>query len=489
VTVLALAHGFRGLYGQDAYAYFDYATGPLRDALLSAQPPPPFSFPPGYPILITAGSFIVGATPVIGQAINIVAGGLTALLTALLAREVLDRSWPTTMLSLVPPVAGLLVALNGQLWQSSVVVMSDAVALAAATLGILALARYGKWREGRWLWLAGGALAWAVLVRLVYGVVAIPATLYAFTILTQQPLRRRWSHAAGAALIVILILSPMIYQIVTAITTPEGGLAGNSMYSEIHRWSPLTAFRSEHQTADGLLRYQWPNGLYYAAIPFRSFYLTPIFALLLLPGLWVLARGRGRVRWLVLAWVAILYLFHAGTAWQNPRFTLAYLPPLAILAALGVGWLWERATGQSLGRALVSLIVVVGVLWMAWGAWSLTSNFIARMQENVILVREVESSLPPDSRLITFEFALTARHESNLEVHQIFFLTPDQMRDLLEDDRATYLLLDVPATESQWAGRAPAQNYEWLRDGPGLEPIGEFGSYTLFAVGDPGALP
>ena len=40
---------FDGLYGQDAFAYYDYATGPLRAALLSLKLPPPFTWPPGSP--------------------------------------------------------------------------------------------------------------------------------------------------------------------------------------------------------------------------------------------------------------------------------------------------------------------------------------------------------------------------------------------------------------------------------------------------------
>ena len=31
---------------------------------------------------------------------------------------------------------------------------------------------------------------------------------------------------------------------------------------------------------------------------------------------------------LILGWAGVVYAFHAGAAWQNFRFTLAYLPPL-----------------------------------------------------------------------------------------------------------------------------------------------------------------
>ena len=52
----ALVRGFNGLYGQDAYAYFDYATGPLRQALIERTAWPAFFWPPGYPLLVAVGS-------------------------------------------------------------------------------------------------------------------------------------------------------------------------------------------------------------------------------------------------------------------------------------------------------------------------------------------------------------------------------------------------------------------------------------------------
>lgn len=54
---------FDGLYGQDPYAYHNYAVGPLRDSLLALAPPPPFHWPPGYPYLVALASFLVGVTP------------------------------------------------------------------------------------------------------------------------------------------------------------------------------------------------------------------------------------------------------------------------------------------------------------------------------------------------------------------------------------------------------------------------------------------
>ena len=65
VGLLVIVSQFDGLYGQDPYAYYAYATGPLRVSLLSGRlwPPPPFFWPPGYPLLMSALSLVIGATP------------------------------------------------------------------------------------------------------------------------------------------------------------------------------------------------------------------------------------------------------------------------------------------------------------------------------------------------------------------------------------------------------------------------------------------
>ena len=42
-----VAYPFDGLYGQDPYAYYAYAVGPLTAALRQWQPVPPFFWPPG----------------------------------------------------------------------------------------------------------------------------------------------------------------------------------------------------------------------------------------------------------------------------------------------------------------------------------------------------------------------------------------------------------------------------------------------------------
>lgn len=483
LIVLISITGFDGLYGQDAYAYYTYATGPLRESALSLQPPPPFFWPPGYPLLVTLLSLLLGVMPAAGQVVSLAAGALTPLLTALLAWEVWSRDRPPGAADRrwVPLLAGALVACMGQLWQSSAVVMSDTTGLAAATLGVWALVRYGRGASGRWLVLAGAAVAFAVLTRWAYALVAFPCGAYALYVLAQRPRRISLRHAAGAALVVGVVLSPVIYAALQPILTPGGQQAAFVGDLGVYRWNPLNALRREFMTADGLLRYRLPNGLYYLLAPAHQYYFTPLLALLLLPGLWTVVRRVGRAHLLLLlAWPAVIYAFHAGAAWQNFRFTLAYLPPLAILTAAGVvpfvNWLpgrWRWALPAVLG---------VGLLWMAYGGWSLTDSFIERKASNLQTVRWVEAQVEPDAQLFTFGLTLTFTHYSQLDTYDLFTLELEKMDELLRNGRPLYLFIDVANVETQWQDRAPMENYLWLQREAALYEIGQRRSFTLFRV-------
>lgn len=473
-TMVALGR-FDGLYGQDPFAYSDYAIGPLRESLLRLKPPPPFFWPPGYPLLVALVSLAVGPVPLAGQLVSLIAGGLVPVFTALLAREV----WGSG--SKVPWIAGLMAAFTGQLWQSSAVVMSDATGLAAITLGVWALVRYG--RQGRlgWLTLATIALAWAILTRWIYALVAVPCAVYGLATLFRHGRRTVLIHGGVAALVVGFILGPVLVPAISSLLKPASDLAPFAGDFQVLTWHPLRAFRREFITSDGFLRYRLPNGLYYALAPAHWFYFTPLLAPLILPGLWTVVRRRpAGPLYLMVGWAAVVYAFLAGFPWQNFRFTLAYLPPLAVLAGIGLDTL-SRIRRERLGW-LIGTYLAVGLAAMAIGGVRLTQGFIDRKHDHLAIVRWVESQAPADARLLTFGLTLTFRHYSRLETLELFELNPAEMAGLLEDDRPTFLLLDVSGVEEQWRGRAPEVNYRWLREGPGLERLGSRQGYTLFRV-------
>ena len=485
--ILATASGFNGLYGQDPYAYFDYSTGPLRDSISAFEPPPPFFWPPGYPFLAALLSFVLGRVPLAAQIVSLAAGALVPVFTALFAREIWDDIDSS---SAMPIIAGLLSAFTGQLWLSSIVVMSDTTGLAAATAGMWCIARFGRQSDSqhrsqlRWLALAAAAMSYAVLTRWAYAIVAIPCTGYALTVLGKNTVRRAVALASVASAIVIVVLSPVLPALLQVLFgVPEPGhtvaFAGNL---QIHSWNPVNAFRREFVTPDGVLQHRLLNGVYYAAAPAHPMYFTPFVAPLVLVGAWRVIRSRTRViTWLVLGWVLAIYSFHAGDPYQNLRFTLAYLPPLAILGGIGAAWSGRMLRQRHRWIPIIGGVSALAV--MSAGGATRIMRFTERVEADHTTVRWVEERTGPNARVFAFELTSTLQHEGRLETHELFLLTPEAAADLLDDGVSTYLLVDVEDIRTQWRELAPYKMYAWLDSEVGLTEVGRHRNYTLFRVG------
>jgi hypothetical protein len=476
---IALGRGFDGLYGQDAYAYFDYATTSVRNSILHLQPLEGFFWPPGYPLLVAVVSSGVGAVPLSGQVVSLAMGALVPVFTTLLVREL----WPADFAKAI--LAGLLVALCGQLWQSSVVVMADSTGLALATLATWALVRYSNpQRHLAWLLVASVALAYATLARWIYGLVAIPFAAYALWALPRRnPSRAIW-HTTGAVVLGGALLLPLLGPPLVGLLSHPAEPAAFAGNLQVYSWSPLNALRRDFFTADGHLSYVLPNGVYYAIAPGNLAYFGPLLAPWAALGLWVSAREwRRPALLLIVGWLAIVYAFHAGAPWQNFRFTLAYLPPLAILVSAGLLWAWRTYTGNRGIRLLVATCAAAGLLVMAGGGVRLMRGFIDRKDDELALVRWVADQTPPGARLLSFGPTLAFRHYSQLPTLDLFDTAPDELPSLVGSGERVYVLVDEASIEQQWSTSAPGQNLLALRARPGLEPVGTFGSYTLFHVG------
>jgi 4-amino-4-deoxy-L-arabinose transferase-like glycosyltransferase len=488
VVTLALT-GFDGLYGQDSFAYFHYATGPLRQALAHGQLPPPFFWPPGYPLLVAAMSDVVGVAPIAGQIVSVAAGAAAPAFTILLARELgTDEGarWPLARHRWLPVslLAGLIVAVTGQLLQSSLVVMADTLGLAAATAGAWALARYRRTGAVRWLLLSALGFGWAILTRWIYGLVAVPFTIWALMLLWRRPRRIALLHGAGAVVVGIVVLAPTVVPAVIGLI--GGGEAPFAGDLQVYAWNPLNALRASFTTGDGQLSYSLPTGLYYALAPANWWFFSPLLAALIVPGAWAAVRQkRIRVLGIIVAWAAIVLAFHAGTLWQNPRFALAFLPPLAILAAVGYDELRRASHAQVRRGAAVWL--VAGVALAAAGSAVLNQEFIERKQNDVAIVRWADGLAPPNGQLLAFGLTATFQEYGRLQTLDLSEVSTERIGALLNDGRPTLVLIDVAGLERQWTGRAPWARYHALLAAPGLRTLGARGGYTLFAVRQDGA--
>jgi len=470
-AVVRLGTGFDGLYGQDPFAYYGYALQ-LRDALAVLHPPPPFFWPIGYPLLVAAAFAVVGAHPLAGQLVSVVAGATVAPVVYLLVREAAGRARAGAL------VAGAVAAVGSQLLLSSLSVMSDASGLAWVTLSALAMLRYLRRLEVRWLAAAAFALGWAVLTRWVYALAVIPWAVAAAIAWRAAGLRLR-SVVAAAALAVAVGGAVIGVQFAGDVRGVGPSHVGDL---QVVSWNPANALLATVHNSDGVFHYRYPIGVFYALPPLHPAFVFPVFTPFLLLGVASLCSLPRALAALLAGWPAVVWMFLVGIAWENPRFSLALLVPLLVFVGLGV----QRALESDAGRWRIAVAGACAVGLVGALAWSVRDlrRFVAEKDAALAMSRWVESELPPGATLLTFRLTNTVAHYTSVRAVELYNESPASLTERACGPDAPYLLLDVGNLTAQWSGLSPHLNFLWLRDEAGLAEVGRRGGYTLWRVGD-----
>lgn len=477
---------FNGLYGQDPFAYYDFGVGPLRRFLLDGVTLPAMFWPLGYPFLITLASLLLGPVTAAGQVVNLAASAGAVALTYLLGRDLLLSAGAERRVARwAGAVGALLLGMSGRLLESSVLIMADSVALVTALLSAWALVRWSRCREaGRsgalWLALMSAALAWSVVTRWGQGVL-LPAWLAA----ALPALRMNRDHLrrslAWAVLPAAAVLGAQVWLMLTVRPDPTLSpvpFAGDlGLVNGGSGWSILHLFQHDFMTPDGVLRYPWPNALFYASGPFLPQYVTPLFLPLVVLGLAAAAAAYRRALLLLATWPAFLLVFDAGLAEQNPRFILVALPPITILAGLGTAVLCERLLPR--GRLVAGALLAAGLLLVATTGLNEVGALNRARNADLRVAGWTAARVPARAAVLSFGITLTLQHATALRVLDLSVLSKADLARLAATEHPLYLLVQEGAMNGQFAARPPGINYRSLRKTPGLIRLGTLHGYTL----------
>jgi hypothetical protein len=503
-VAVILAARFDGLYGQDAFAYFDYARQilsiPVGKPLLG-----PIYWPLGYPALAALFFRLTGVNAFGAQLASLLAGAAVAPLVYEMVLQLAALApLPAEQAGAVQwgaAGAGLIAAVSGQLLQSSVVIMADAAGVFWATLAALWLLRFDRRREALWLLPAAAALALAIISRWIFAGLALPFGVYVLLAFrarqaeaeTRPVTRWQWPimiAASGALFLAIVLLQVAFSQSSAAPVLSHGWVVG---------WNPANAVRTSFDNTDGHFAYRWPPALYYAEPLFHPFYLFPLFTPLALLGAWQLRSSRA---WVLLGgWCLILYLYLAGVPYENFRFGLAFFPPLIVLAGVGLsaayagfartqnsGVAASRRPGpaSSLASAVsrhgASAVFAIALAASAPFVYRGLASFLSIKAGELAAARYLESKIPARSNVLTFGLTLTLQHYTNLQVEDLSELSPGTLREQVCLSTPGYVYVEPDNLESQWVGQAPDLNYRWLRDQGGLKELGREGTWVLSQV-------
>ena len=361
--------------------------------------------------------------------------------------------------------------------------MSDAAALFWATLSAYALLRYLRAYKYRLLVLAAAALAMAIMTRWVYAALA-PVWVILVVVDHVRTHRTR-------ALVLPLALSGLtgflvsLPQLVLSATNPAPMLG----HSWLVGWNPLNGFARTFDNVDGHFEYGMPVGIFYARPGFDPSYISPLLTIFLLVGAAVVARravSNPAAAILLFGWIGVEYGFVAGIPYENIRFGLAYLPPLAILVGIGIHSL-VALTGtlrvqSHLAPLVVLALVSAGLVWnLIW--FRVPARVIFEIKrEELQIIDELRARVPPDAQVVTFGPTLSIAHYTTFRTVALDEQIPNSLGALANRATSTYLLLDVSNIETQWRGQTPAVNFDILRSMFAPRRLAKIGEYTLFAL-------
>lgn len=460
---IASAYDFDGLYGQDAYANYDYGAA-LLALVRTGQPPGPFFWPLGYPLVLAASFALSGIAPLSAQGVTLLLGALLPALVYALARQ-LGGSTSGAF------VAALIVTICGQAVQSSIVIMSDIPALAWATASAVSLWQYRHTRQRRWLVAAALLLALAGITRWLYLGLLIPWALAACIDL--RPTRR--ADLLTAASVFALLLLPQL-------VISQNGPSPVTDHSWLTGWSPANAFQRTFLNVDGSFHYDTANAAFYSGVLTDAYFLAPVFVPLCALGLVGLLRCWRDGRALLLGgWLLLPYLFLVGIPYQNIRFMLIMLPPVAVLAGLGT----DRALAvlpRRVGWLALGLLLLSAALSTGSASAGTLGRFLQAQARDAQTAAWAAARLPTGATVYTFGLTLRLRHTAPLEVIELYYETPQTLSARRAHERSAYLLINEWVIENQWRDTDLQSAVDWLRTQRGLVDLGQSGYYRLYQV-------
>lgn len=455
---------FDGLYGQDAYAYYNFS-GQITQNWKTGAPLGAFFWPLGYPTLLALGRVIGGDSPTVGLLINIILGSALAPLSYIIAYRLTDHRGSALL-------GGLVMTACGQAIQSSVVLMADIPALFWVTISIMCLLNAIEGGRTVWIIASASALALACVTRWLC-LTLWPAWLVVVAVHRAQFSQRSFWLASLC---------------VGCIFLPQWLYSQHNPYPTLNHewvvgWSPQNIFASQFNNIDGQFAYEQNNFVFYSRLFYDEPYLFLLFTPLFILGGAHLVFMRAPIQHLlILYWALAPTLFLMGIPYQNIRFPLLGFPAVACLVAIGYRVIHPSKDGLKLTWQLVgSALMIIGITHSLSAGIHTTRTFISAQIGDKAAVQWAKESLPSRAQLFTSGLTLAFQAQTDFTVYELYYETTETLAGKLAPLDEAFVMLNVWQIRHQWAGHELEKLYDWLLNND-MQPIGRHGNYTLFTI-------
>ncbi len=246
----------------------------------------------------------------------------------------------------------------------------------AAYATVRALERAGTW----WLVLAGSAVGFAFLTKMLQALLVVPALALVYLVAAPTPLRRRiWQVLlAGAALVASAGWWVAIVELVPASARPYiGGSQNNSVLELIFGYNGFGRLTGDEVGSVGGGGGGQGGGMWGETSWHRLFdaewggqvaWLLPAALGLMVAGFWLTRRAprTDRTRAALLLWggwlVVTALVFSYGQGIIHPYYAVALAPAIGALVGIGATMLWQRRDDIGARAALAAAVVGTAVL-------------------------------------------------------------------------------------------------------------------------------
>jgi len=448
-----LDSGFDGLYGQDAYAYLNWSEN-FRNEILSFNIPKKFFYwPVGY-FLITSFVSLIIPLPMktVALGVSIISGSLLAPAVYRLAKEISAVALGKESAEVIALYSGLIVCFSGTLIKSSVVIMSDALAVLLITCGIYYLIKYSGDYSLPELVKAFIFLALAVMTRYAY---ALCIVLFLTVITTAYFRSGRSFEVIKAALISLtagLIVSiPELYYMINYGISYFQYEGDNPTWAS--SWSILNFFRSSFVTFDGVKDYRFINSVYYLAPIFHPLYLS-VFGFTFLAGCMRLIK----LRYLMLiftAWFLPFYFFLSGVPYQSLRYAIGYLPLFIIISATGL-------SSARLSSFKKNVFFVTGIVVLLAAAYIHFIKFNQQKQTELEVAEYVRTNFNDRDMILSYDVTFAIEHYSAYDVTEFATCPLNDIKNITEANGTVYLILPIEKIRTQYKGFDMERKLDYL---------------------------
>lgn len=311
-----------------------------------------------------------------GDAAGLIAGGVLAL----------------------TPVAALMFRYNNP----------DALLTLLLVVAAYCVVRATEKASGWWLAVAGVAVGFAFLAKLLAAFLVLPAFGLVYLLAAPAPVRRRIGHLAGAAAAVAVssLWWPVVVSLVPAGSRPYvGGSQNNSIWNVMFGYNGLGRLTGQESGSVGggaAGGSRWGitglTRLFNADFGGQASWLLPAALVLLVAGLVVTWRSvrTDRSRAALVLWGGWLVVtgavFSFGEGIIHPYYTVALAPALGAVVAVGVKLFWDRRdrwwARATLAATLGATVVWAGVLLdrsPRWHPWLAPAILVAGLAVAAVL--------------------------------------------------------------------------------------------------------